>query len=255
MLFLCIKIKLITHYDNGDNMNELWMILYKGILSIIVLFIFTKLMGRKQVGQLNMFDYIIGITIGSIASEMTMAKGINFLEGTLGIALYALAAFLISEWTMRSIKARRFFIGTPCMIIQEGKILEKSLKKTKIDINDLLQQSRNQGYFDISEINYAIMEANGRISFLPKSKYQPLTPKDMKLNTPENGVCANLVIDGKIMNKHLKYIEKDQKWLEKRLKNLGYDNINDLLLVTYDNKEKLTVYGRNIELLEEEPFE
>lgn len=236
-------------------MNELWMIFYKGILSILVLFVFTKLMGRKQVGQLNMFDYIIGITIGSIASEMTMAKGINFFEGTLGIGLYALSAFIISEWTMRSIEARRFVIGTPCMIIQKGKILEKSLKKTKIDINDLLQQARNNGYFDISQIEYAIMEANGRISFLPKSKYQPLTPNDMKVKTTYTGVCSNLVIDGKIMKKHLDYIKKDEKWLKTRLEKQGYKDLSDILLVTCDNDEKLTIYERNIELLEEEPFE
>ena len=236
-------------------MNEIISIFWKGIASIIVLFIFTKLMGRKQVSQLNMFDYIIGITIGSIASEMTMAREIDFFEGTLGIALYALSAFIISEWTMRSITARRLIIGTPCMIIQKGKILEKSLKKSKIDINDLLQEARNNGYFDISQIEYGIMEANGRISFLPKSKYAPLTPNDMKIKTTYTGICSNLVIDGNIIKKHLSGIKKDEKWLMTRLEKQGYKNLKDILLVTCDSDEKLTIYEKNIELLEEEPFE
>lgn len=236
-------------------MNEIYLIFWKGIASILVLFLFTKLMGRKQVGQLNMFDYVIGITIGSIASEMTMAKNIDFFEGTLGIAIYALAAFIISEWTMKSIKARRIIIGTPCMIVQKGKILEKSLKKAKIDINDLLQEARNNGYFDISQIEYGIMEANGRISFLPKSKYAPLTPNDMKIKTTYTGICNNLVIDSKIMKNHLKSINKDEKWLMTRLKKEGYGNLRDILLVTCDSDEKLTIYEKNIELLEEEPFE
>lgn len=236
-------------------MNEFWYILEKGIVSILVLFLFTKLMGRKQVSQLNMFDYIIGITIGSIASEMTMAKNISFVEGTLGIGIYAMSAFLISEWTMRSITARRLIVGTPCIIVQRGKLLEKSLKKSKIDLNDLLQEARNAGYFDISEIEYAIMEANGRISFLPKSKYAPLTPDDMKIKTKFKGVSVNLIIDGKIMFKHLKQIKHDERWLLKRLENEGYKNISDLLLVICDSDEKLTIYERNIELLEENVFE
>lgn len=236
-------------------MNEISMILYKGIASIIVLFLFTKIMGRKQVSQLNMFDYIIGITIGSIASEMTMAKNIDFWEGSLGIAIYALAAFIISEWTMKSITARRLIIGTPCMIIQKGKILEKSLKKSRMDINDLLQEARNNGYFDLSQIEYGIMEANGRVSFLPKSKYAPLTPNDMKIKTTYTGICNNLVIDSKIMKNHLRGIHKDEKWLMTRLQKEGYESLENILLVICDSDEKLTIYEKNIELLEEEPFE
>lgn len=236
-------------------MNDFLSIIEKGIASILVLFVFTKLMGKKQVGQLNMFDYIIGITIGSIASEMTMQRGISFVEGTVGIGLYAISALIISEWTMRSIIARRLIIGTPCILIQRGDLLEKSLKKSKIDLNELLQEARNNGYFDISEIEYAIMEANGKISFLPKSKYKALTPNDMKIKTKFKGVCFNLIIDGKIMFKHLKQIKKDEKWLLKRLENMGYRNINDLLLVICDSDEKLTVYERNIEVLEENVFE
>ncbi len=236
-------------------MDEFWLILYKGIASLIVLFLFTKLMGRKQVSQLNMFDYVIGITIGSIASEMTMAKNISFLEGTTGIAIYALAAFLISEVTMKSIAARRLIVGTPCMLIENGKILEKSLQKTKIDINDLLQEARNNGYFDISQIEFALMEANGKMSFMPKSKYAPLTPNDMKVKVSETKICTNLVIDGKVMQEHLNYIKKSEKWLRTRLEKQGYETIENLLLVTCDNKEQLSIFEKNIEKKEGKPFE
>lgn len=237
------------------EMSEFFLILYKGIASILVLFCFTKLMGRKQVSQLNMFDYIIGITIGSIASEMTMAKNINFLEGTLGIGIYAIAAYIISEITMKSIQARRFIIGTPCILMENGKILETSLKEAKIDINDLLQEARNSGYFDISQIEYAIMEANGKISFLPKSKYAPLTPNDMKVKPPRSSVCTNLVMDGNIMKEHLEYIGKDEKWLRTRLKKEGYENLDNILLVICNNKEKLTIFEKNRTKKEEKPFE
>ena len=230
-------------------------IFYKGILSIVVLFIFTKIMGKKQVGQLNIFDYVIGITIGSIAAEMTMNEDITVIDGAIGIFVYAITAYLISIVTMKSIYARRVFMGTPCVIIQDGKILENSLRKSRIDINDLLQEARSNGYFDISQIEFAIMEDNGRISFLPKAKFQPLTLSDMKIKADYKGVCANLVIDGNIMDKHLEFIKKDRKWLLTRLEKEGYTDVNDLILVTIDTKEKLHIYERNFDIEAIQPFE
>ena len=160
------------------------MILGKGLTSLFVLFILSKIMGRKQVSELNLFDYIIGISIGSIAAEMTLNPDIDFFEGVFAIAIYALVAYLITILTMKSIMARRIIIGTPTMLLQKGQILYHNLRKNKIDINDLLQEARTNGYFDLSQIEYALMEANGKISFLPKSKYQPVIKKDLKLPYP-----------------------------------------------------------------------
>ena len=132
--------------------------------------------------------------------------------------------------------------GFPVVLIENGKISKEQLTKCKIDINDLLQDARESGYFNITEINYAIMEPSGKISFLPKARYQPTTPNDMKLKVDENKLTANLVIDGNIMFENIKAIGHDRKWLEKRLNNLGYDDFSKILLVTCDEKEQLTVY-------------
>ncbi len=220
-------------------------ILGKGIVSVIVLFLLTKMMGRKQVGQMNLFDYVIGITIGSIAAEMTLNEEINFFEGVFALIIYAVIALLISILTMKSIKARRFFIGSPLILIQNGEIIMKNMKVAKLDINDLLQEARVNGYFDLSQVEYALMEGNGKISFLLKSKYQPATLKDLKIKANYQGLCANLVIDGNVMKKNLKALEKDEKWLRTRLKNEGYDDLSSLLLVIMDSNEKLTVFKKN----------
>ena len=121
---------------------------------------------------------------------------------------------------------------------------KKMLEKSKIDLSDLLQEARNNGYFDISEIEFALMEANGKISFLPKSKYSPITVDDMKLKVPYKGLCANLVVDGNIMSNNLRVIKKDDKWLLTRLEKLGYEDVSRLLLVTCDSNEKLSVYKK-----------
>lgn len=228
--------------------SDFWMLLLETIISIIVLFGITKIIGRKQISQLNIFDFIIGITMGNIAAEMAVNKEVDLLAGIAAILIYALSSVFVSYVTTKSIKARRFFTGVPIVIIQDGKLIEESLNKIRFDINDLLEECRVSGYFDLSEIEYAIMEANGQVSFLPKSKFAPLTPNDMKIKVAYKGLCANLVIDGKIMEDNLKEIGKDKKWLLKRLENNGYSKLEDILLVIMDTDEKLTIYEKNYDI-------
>ena len=128
------------------------------------------------------------------------------------------------------------------MLLQKGQILYHNLRKSKIDINDLLQEARTNGYFDLSQIEYALMEANGKISFLPKSKYQPVIKKRLKITLPFNGLCANVVIDGNVMSANLKAIGKDEQWVRARLNKLHYNTIENLLLVTVDSNEQLAVF-------------
>ncbi len=220
-------------------------IIFKGLISLVVLFLISKLMGRKQVGQLNLFDYIIGISIGSIAAEMMLNHEVDFIEGVIAIFTYGFLSYFITMLTMKSIKARRFFTGSPTILIENGNILYKNLKKSKLDINGILQEARINGYYDLSQVEYAILESSGKISFLLKSKYQSPTRNDLKLKTSYEGLCCNALMDGKIMINNLKQIGKDEKWLLTRLKNNHYENIEDLILVIIDSKEKMTVFQKN----------
>ena len=140
---------------------------------------------------------------------------------------------------------RRFFIGTPTIIIQDGKILKKNLRKVKFDINDMLEEVREAGYFDLSQVKYAVMEANGSLSILPYPEYRPLTPKDMKIKVDREGLCSNVIIDSKIMHNNLKNINKDEKWLRHELKVKGYSDISKILLATIDINENLVVFESN----------
>lgn len=224
---------------------ELMDVTIRAILSLITLFLVTKMLGKKQVSQLSLFDYVIGISIGNFAAEMTINLESNEINGIWAVVLFGLVAYLISILTMKSIWLRRFFMGTPTLLIQNGKILEKNLKKVKFDINDMLEEIRIAGYFDLSQVEYAIMEANGTLSILPKSDYKPLTPKDMNIKVNKEGLCSNVVIDGKIMINNLKHINKDEVWLKKHLKIKGYNDITKILLVTIDENDKIVIYDRN----------
>ena len=212
----------------------------RAILSLVTLFLITKLLGKKQVSQLSLFDYVIGISIGNFAAEMTINVESQYMNGIVAVIVFGLVAYLISIWTMKSIKVRRFFMGVPTLLIQNGKLLQKNLHKVKFDINDLLEECRSNGYFDINEIEYAIMEANGTLSILPKGEYKPLTVQDMNLKAQKQGLCSNVIIDGNIMNKNLENVHKTEKWLMKELKVRGKE-LNDILLATIDINKKLTL--------------
>lgn len=223
-------------------------VVYRTFLSALTLFLLAKAMGRKQIGELNTFDYIIGITIGSIASEMTVNNDVSLINCIVAMAVLSLIGILISYGTTKSMFLRRFFTGCPIILIENGKIIEKGLNKARFDINDLLEECRINGYFDISEIAYAVMEANGRISFLLKSKYTPVTLSDMKIKASKKGLCVNLIIDGNIMMEHLKNINKDSAWLLTRLENMGYSDYSNILLASCDTKEQITVYLKSVPL-------
>lgn len=219
-------------------------IVIRSILSLTSLFFITKLLGKKQVSQLSLFDYVIGISIGNLAAEMSINIEINYLHGLLSMITFGLIAFFISYITMKSIYLRRFFIGVPTLLMQNGKILEKNLKNVKFDVNDLLEECRSAGYFDLNEIEYAVMEVNGTLSVLPKSENKPVTLKDMNLKSNKSSLCANIVIDGHVMKNNLKNMNKEESWLEKELKVKGV-KLENILLATLDNQEKLTIYRRN----------
>lgn len=227
-------------------MEDLLNIFLRTIIVLIILFFIAKMVGKKQISQLNLFDYIVGITIGSIAADISLDLEKDLMAGLVSLFLYGIIAYLISLLTMKSIKARRFFTGVPTVLVENSKIIESGLKKTKIDINELLAEARIAGYFDLDEIEYAIMEVNGNISFLPKDREKPITKKDMNLKSVDTGLTANVIIDGKYMKNNMKAIGKNKKWLDHELKILGYDNYDNILLATVDINYKILVYRKDV---------
>ena len=227
-------------------MEDLLNIFLRTIIVHIISFFIATIESKKQISQLNLFDYIVGITIGSIAADISLDLEKDLMAGLVSLFLYGIIAYLISLLTMKSIKARRFFTGVPTVLVENSKIIESGLKKTKIDINELLAEARIAGYFDLDEIEYAIMEVNGNISFLPKDREKPITKKDMNLKSVDTGLTANVIIDGKYMKNNMKAIGKNKKWLDHELKILGYDNYDNILLATVDINYKILVYRKDV---------
>lgn len=223
-------------------MEEILYIIALSIGSIIALFILTKIMGYRQMSQMSMFDYINGITIGSITAEMATSLEQNFLQPLTAMIVYALAAVFLSWLTSKSIKARRMVEGAPLVLLSDGELYRENLKKAKIDVTEFLVQCRTNGYFDISKLEVAVLEGNGKISFLPKATDRPVTPSDMQLSPEQDFMVANVILDGRIMKENLKHTGKDEKWLQNQIKGQGAKKAEDVLLATCDASGKVTVY-------------
>ena len=227
-------------------MSNFFNICFRTILVLIILFFITKMMGKKQISELNFFDYVVGITIGSIAADISLDIEKNMIAGIAALFIYGFISYIISFVSIKSILARRFFIGVPTVLVEKGKIIESGLKKSKIDVNDLLMEARENGYFNLDEIDYALMEVNGNISFLPKEKEKPVTKRDMKIKCSNEGLTVNAIIDSKFMVNNMKAINKDKEWLDHELKVNGYDNYDNILLATIDDNYKVTIYEKNV---------
>ena len=227
-------------------MSNFFNICFRTILVLIILFFITKMMGKKQISELNFFDYVVGITIGSIAADIHLDIEKNMIAGIAALFRYGFISYIISFVSIKSILARRFFISVPTVLVEKGKIIESGLKKSKIDVNDLLMEARENGYFNLDEIDYALMEVNGNISFLPKEKEKPVTKKDMKIKCSNEGLTVNAIIDSKYMVNNMKAINKDKEWLDQELKVNGYDNYDNILLAMINNNYKVTIYEKNV---------
>lgn len=227
-------------------MNEIINVLGRTILLIIILFFLTKLMGKKQISQLNLFDYIIGITIGSIVADVSLDLSKDLISGIFCLVLFGFFSVLISYITINCLVLRRFIYGVPTILIENNKIIEGGLKKSKLDVNELLAEARSHGYFKLEDIEYAIMETNGNISFMPVNSSSPATKKDINVKISKESLVANVIIDSKLLDENLKEMHKDKKWLDSVLKIQGYNNYDDILLATLDINDKVIVYEKNI---------
>ncbi|MCI5934608.1 MAG: DUF421 domain-containing protein [Lachnospiraceae bacterium] len=223
-------------------MSEILYIVVLSLGSIIAIFLLTKLMGYRQMSQMSMFDYVNGITMGSIAAEMATSLDTGFEKPLVAMIVYALVSLLLSTISSKSIKARRMLEGAPLVLLNNGEIYRHNLKKAKIDVSELLVQCRINGYFDISKLQTAILEGNGKISFLQKATDRPLTPADVQLSPQQDYMVANVILDGKVMDENLRHTGKDEKWLLDQIKGQGAKRIEDVLLASCDSNNKLQVY-------------
>ena len=211
------------------------------VVSFVVLFIIAKLIGHKQIAQLDFFDYIIGISIGSIAAEMATELEKPW-KPLAAMVIYGICSFLLSIISNRFPRSRKYLNGTPTILMDHGRLYRENLKKAKLDLSEFMVMCRQQGYFDLTNIQTAVFEYNGKLTILPVSSQRPLTPNDMNLAPKQEPIFTELIMDGRILENNLKRMGLDRTWLDKQLKHNHVHSPQDVFLALYDGKEKFLLY-------------
>ena len=212
------------------------------LLSVVALFIITKIMGHKQVAQLDFFDYVSGITIGSIGAELATELEEPY-KPLIALCVWGGASLLLNLLAHKLPKTRKYINGTPTILMNEGKLYRKNLKKAKLDLSEFMLLCREQGYFDLDEIQTAIFEHNGKVSILPKAANRPATPEDLKITAKATHIGVEVIMDGRVMGENLTRMGRNTNWLEKQLKAQGYKSVKEVFLGIYRPEEdKLTLY-------------
>ncbi|MCL2860508.1 MAG: DUF421 domain-containing protein [Oscillospiraceae bacterium] len=211
-------------------MNEIYEEILRIFLGFFVLLILTRLIGKKQLGQLNIFTYITGIVIGSMAAEMIIHNDVKIITGILGMGIWTILIFIIEFVSLKSGKIRNVLDGQPAIVIKKGLIQYKELKKMRLNIDDLTMLLRTNNVFSIKDVNYAILEPNGDLSVLKIEGEQQITKKDMnvKLENIKN-IPSEIIVDGKVVYKNLTELGKTEEWLNNELKVKNISSIKDVL--------------------------
>ena len=217
---------------------DILKILLTAALSAGALFLIAKVMGHKQVSQLDFFDYITGITIGSIAAELATDLEAPW-KPLLAMGVYGIIAVTLSKLTSRFPKSRKYINGTPTILLDGGKLYRENLRKAKLDLSEFMVMCRQQGYFDLRDIQTAVFEFNGKLSILPVSTKRPVNPEDLNLSPVTATFPTEVIMDGRILDENLKKLGLDRKWLQKQL---GNQSPSGIFLALCDENNQLILF-------------
>lgn len=220
---------------------EIVKVILTSMLSAVALFIIAKIMGHKQMSQLDFFDYITGITIGSVAAELATELEKPW-KPLVAMLVYGSITVLLTLTTSKLPRMRKFINGTPTIVLNNGKLYRQNMKKAKLDLSEFMVMCRQEGYFNLNDIETAVFEYNGRLTVLPKSTKRPVNPTDMNLAPSPEKISTEVIMDGRILDDNLKRIGLDTKWLQKELKEQGYQSAKQIFLGICGENNQLTLF-------------
>ena len=217
----------------------------RALLGFAILLTLTRLLGKKQLSQLTVFTYITGIALGSMAAEMVIHKDVRIIDGVVGMGMWCLLVVIIEYISLKSAKARVIMDGEPTIVIKKGQIIEQSLKKQRLNLDDLSMQLRLNQVFSILDVEYAILEPNGALTVMKKSEKNPVTKEDMQIQPGPLGMPSEIIADGKIVEKNLPELGFTRRQLDDELKKQGINDIKTVLYAELQQDRSLYIQKRN----------
>lgn len=222
-------------------MSEGLVVFVRSIIAFFSLLIFARLLGKEQISQLTFFDYILGITIGSIAASLSTDLSSRSWPHWIGLITWAALGFLLELITLNWRYAAKYLENEPTIVIMNGKIMEQTLKKMRFRASDIMELLRNKDVFDLNEVDFAIIEPNGQLSVLKKPEYQNVTAKDMNIQKQAAGISTELIYDGILIEENLRQLDKDKNWILNELKKQGITDISQVFLATLNPSGSLSL--------------
>ena len=233
----------------GRTLSETLVVMVRAVIGFFTLLIYTRILGKQQLSQLTYFDYILGITIGSIAAALTTDLSSTAWPHWVGLTAWT-AAGLTMQWvTLKWRFASKYIDGEPTVVIMNGKIMEGAMRKLRYRASDLMEQLRVKDVFDIGEVEFTILETNGTLSVLKKTQFQPITRSDMSISTEYQGIGTELIYSGVIFDQNLEQVHLDRSWLDAQLRKKGILDSRDVFLAVLDTSGNLYVdtYREHVE--------
>ena len=215
--------------------------MFTGLLRTIILYLLiiagVRLMGKRQVGELEPSELVLSLIIADLASVPMQDYGIPLLTGVVPILTLLSLTMILSVLTMKSVKFRALLCGRPSVVVQNGALVQREMSKTRLTVDELLEELRIKGYTDLSQIKYAILETNGQLSVLPYANQKPPTARDMKVSVEEGGLPKVVVSDGRVLERNLRDLGHDRPWLERQLAQRGCKDLSQVFLLLVDEAD------------------
>ncbi|MFP4662012.1 MAG: YetF domain-containing protein [Halanaerobiales bacterium] len=225
-------------------MGEVIEVIWRTLVIFILLAVLTRLVGRRLLSQITFYEFVTGVTIGTIAGAYVV-NAIRGLYVLISPVVLTLCATGLSFILLKSLKIRKVIEGEPVVIIQNGKILEENMKRSRYSLDSLEMQLRVKGVFNINEVEFAVLEPHGELSVLKKTPYNPLTPEDLNMSTDYKGLATEIIKDGIILEQNLEQNNLDFKWLYQTLSSQGIKDVEDVMLAALNTDGSLYIDLKN----------
>lgn len=222
-------------------MEHALKIIFQTSVAFFVILILTRILGKQQISQLTFYEYINGITFGSIAATMATDTEQKLWEHMIGLVFFGLLTALMSIISLRNRVLRKVITGEPVVVIQEGKIFENNLKKMRLNFDELMSELRNQSVFNIADVYLAIIEPNGKLSVLLKQGKQPVIRDDLGIKSNFPGADIEVIADGQLIYTNLRNMGLNAKWLKEELSKQNINSLQEVAYATVNKNHELFV--------------
>jgi len=221
--------------------SEPLVVAVRSVIAFVSLLIFARLLGKQQIGQLTYFEYITGITIGSIAARLSTSTSFSPISQWVGLATWVVIPLSLQILSLRVRWWSKVIQGEPTVVVHNGKLLENNMHKLRFPFSDLMERLREKGAFNIADVEFAVLEPDGNLSVLKKSQARPVTPRDLGRPTPYEGMSTEVVFNGQILDQNLKQTNLNRQWLIRELAKQKITRLDQVAYASVDSQGKLYV--------------